>query len=203
MALSASHNGGDDALPDTGWGGAYDEGPVTPALPPYDEFHERAVLGSILSQPDRPHSTALLDDLTGFLEPADFFRARSRQAYELVLRTHRRLGGCLIGDLFRDPPPGVRDDAQRSEWSSYLTGLVVDAHPAAVVRAAALHLSALGLDRLLLETHKLAADPNPRALSALHARVQRKRDLLDAARTGDPTAPAAGAVAAAGMEIPE
>jgi hypothetical protein len=194
---------GDDGLPDTGWEGAYDDGPITPALPPFDEPHERGVLGAILSQPDRPRSEALLDDLLPWLEPDDFFRQRNRQVAQAVVNSYRVRGSALIGDLW-GARPRSRDGhlAVDGEWSAYLTSLVVDAHPGAVVRPVALLLADLGLERLLLETQRLAADPNPQALAALHRRVERKRGLIDAARTGERNTPTGG-FAGAGMEIPE
>lgn len=146
---------------------------LVPELPPHDEYLERGVLGAILSQPDRAHSAALLDALA-FLEPADFWRETNQRLY-LAIETRRvREGSCLIGDLFRTT---VFDSAD-------LTGLVVEASPAAVVRQEALFLADLGLKRLVLGGAYRMAKWTPEQVDAFNTRVQAKRERIEAARSG-------------------
>lgn len=150
-----------------------DDGRLVPDLPPHDELIERGVLGAILSQPDRAHSAALLGDLS-FLEPADFWRAANKDVYLAVEERYVREGACLIGDLFRR---GGMD-------SAYLTGLVVDASPAAVVKAEALHLAELGAKRLQLWGAFRLPAWTPEQVDAFNDRVQAKRERIAAAREG-------------------
>jgi replicative DNA helicase len=153
---------------------------ATHDLPPHDEFQERGVLGALLAQPDRKHAGMLLDDLAPFLEPGDFFREANRKVYAAILRQREALhgDGVLVGDLFR--LPGMD--------SAYLTGLVVEASPAEVVRDAALYVADLGLNRVILGgVDRLAkGGMSAGAVDAFNQRVQAKRERIAAARNGRP-----------------
>jgi replicative DNA helicase len=149
---------------------------LVPELPPHDEYQERSVLGALLAQPDRRHAGALLDELAPFLDPADFFREANRTVYAAILRQREALhgDGVLIGDLFR--LPGMDAAA--------LTGLVVEAAPAAVVREVALYVADLGLQRLILGGAHRLAHASPEAVDAFNQRVQAKRQRIAQARDG-------------------
>lgn len=183
-------------------------GGAVPELPPYDEYAERGVLGSILTQPDAAHSAALLGDLAPFLESRDFFRARHRVVYAGALSAYRRHGHALLGDVLRRLQAGGRLEA----WggAAALAGLAADALPALIVVEYARYVAALGLDRLLLEAPRYLAGPGtpptPAALEAFNRRVQDKRARLaavDAAARGERNTERNIVSASAGMYIPE
>jgi len=157
-----------------------DDDRLVPDLPAHDEYLERGVLGTILAQPDRERSAALLNDLD-FLTPDDFWREQHRTVYVAVRRVaHQGDGACLIGDLFglKSPLPGM---------ASYeLTG-VVESLDAGIVRAAALGLADLGLERMALERYRCTT---PLQVSALGVKVAARRERIAAARSGAPAAPA-------------
>lgn len=146
---------------------------LVPELPPHDEHLERGVLGAILSQPDREHSAALLRDLA-FLEPDDFWRGQNREVYFRIEFRRVREGSCLIGDLFRVPGTD----------SAYLTGLVVEASPAAIVKPEALLLADLGMERLLMWGAARLARWTPAQADNFNDRVQAKRERIAAVRDG-------------------
>jgi hypothetical protein len=150
-----------------------DDDRLVPDLPPHDEHLERGVLGAILAQPDREHAAALLTDLA-FLEPGDFWRGVNREVYFRIEALRVREGSCLIGDLFR------LDGTD----SAYLTGLVVEASPALVVKQEALRLADLGMERLLLWGAARLARWTPAQVEGFNDRVQAKRDRIATARDG-------------------
>jgi replicative DNA helicase len=151
---------------------------VVPDLPPHDEYQERSVLGTLLAQPDRKHAGMLLDELTPFLEPGDFFREANRKVYAAILRQREALhgDGVLIGDLFR--VPGMD--------SAYLTGLVVEATDATLVREVTLYVADLGLKRVILGGSAHLAGWSAEQVDAFNQRVQAKRERIAAARDGRP-----------------
>ena len=87
--------------------------------------------------------------------------------YAAILRQREALhgDGVLIGDLFR--LPGMD--------SAYLTGLVVEASPAEVVRDVAVYVAELGLRRIVLGGSVHLAGWSAEQLDAFNARVQAKR----------------------------
>jgi len=146
---------------------------LVPDIPAHDEYLERGVLGAMLAQPDREASTAILGDLA-FLEPWDFWRETNKAVYLAVEGRRIREGSCLIGDLFR------LDGMD----SAYLTGLVVEASPALIVKQEALRLAELGMERLLLLGSTKMPKWRPEQADSFNTRVQAKRERIEAARSG-------------------
>jgi hypothetical protein len=157
--------------------------PEYPRPPLVDEFHERAVLGTLLAQPDADHAIRLYQELAPLLDDSDFTRQENRRVwYAIRSATTDNRRGVLIGDLFRRP---------NTPDAAYLAGLVADSTDATIVRQSALYVAREGLSRLILGgAFKVGTSaPSPAAVEAFNANVQAKRARIARFEGGGEPAP--------------